>query len=44
MRHGNNQSFNCDGIKIVLEFWQKNGHEVIGFLPDYLFDKDKIEA
>ena len=39
MRHGNNKSFNCKGIKIVIDYWQTKGHEVIGFLPDYLFNK-----
>lgn len=43
MRHGNNKSFNCKGIKIVIDYWQAKGHEVIGFLPDYLFNKQEVE-
>jgi hypothetical protein len=44
MRHGNNLTFSCQGIKAVIEYWTSRGHEVIGFLPDYLFDRDRIEA
>eukprot|EP00340_Litonotus_pictus_P002026 CAMPEP_0170527084 /NCGR_PEP_ID=MMETSP0209-20121228/12531_1 /TAXON_ID=665100 ORGANISM="Litonotus pictus, Strain P1" /NCGR_SAMPLE_ID=MMETSP0209 /ASSEMBLY_ACC=CAM_ASM_000301 /LENGTH=693 /DNA_ID=CAMNT_0010817355 /DNA_START=233 /DNA_END=2314 /DNA_ORIENTATION=+ len=40
MRHGNSERFSTKGIKICLEFFQRNGHEVNGFLPEYLFKKD----
>ena len=40
MRHGKNQLFSVKGLQIVLEYWAKNGHQVICFLPDYLFDYD----
>ena len=43
MRHGNNKSFNCKGIKIVIDYWQAKGHEVIGFLPDYVMQRRRIE-
>ncbi|MCQ2819163.1 MAG: hypothetical protein MJ252_18015 [archaeon] len=36
MRHGN-QNFSSKGIKIAMEFFKRQGHEVLGFLPDYLF-------
>jgi hypothetical protein len=44
MRHGNNQTFNCVGIKAAIDYWAAKGHEVIGFLPDYLFYREKIEV
>jgi hypothetical protein len=31
----------CKGIKIVIDYFTSRGHEVIGFLPDYLFDGGK---
>ena len=42
MRHGNSEKFSTKGIKLCLDFFIKNGHEVSGFLPEYLF-KDKEE-
>ena len=39
MRHGNGV-FSTKGIKSCLEFFLANGHEVNGFLPEYLFRKD----
>lgn len=41
MRHGNSEKFSTKGIKICLDFFVKNGHEVCGFLPEYLFRDDK---
>jgi hypothetical protein len=26
----------------VLEFWKKNGHNVVCFLPDYLFNYNEV--
>jgi len=43
MRHGQNSWFSCKGIELSVDFWQLNGHKVIGFLPDYLFDREKVE-
>lgn len=40
MRHGKNSLFSVQGIQIVIEFWHKNGHQVVCFLPDYLFNYD----
>ena len=42
MRMGKNQVFKVKGIQIVAEFFQKNGHEVICFMPDYLLDQKKV--
>lgn len=36
MRHGD-RTFSTKGIKIVLEYFIKNGHKVLAFLPEYLF-------
>jgi len=41
MRHGNNLTFNCIGIKIAIDYWKNKGHEVIGFAPDYLLNGRK---
>lgn len=40
MRHGNSIKFSTKGIKSCLSFFIKNGHEVSGFLPEYLFKTD----
>ena len=42
MRHGEQKGiYSTKGIKIVIDFFTKNGHKVISFLPDYLFkEKD----
>lgn len=42
MRHGKNSYFSVKGIQIVVEFFQKNGHQVFCFLPDYLFSYDQV--
>ena len=38
MRHGKDTFFSTKGIQIAIQWWEKNGHKVIGFLPEYLFD------
>lgn len=42
MRHGEQKGiYSTKGIQIAIEFFTKNGHKVISFLPDYLFkEKD----
>ena len=42
MRHGESKGiYSTKGIKIAIDFFTKNGHKVISFLPDYLFkEKD----
>jgi hypothetical protein len=42
MRHGKNSFFSVKGLQIVVEYWQKNGHQVVCFLPDYLFSYDQV--
>lgn len=42
MRHGKDQSFSCKGIQIAIQYWTKNGHEVICFLPEYLFNYKEV--
>jgi ribonuclease ZC3H12 len=42
MRHGQDLKFSCRGIQIAVNYWQKNGHKVICFLPDYLFDYAEV--
>ena len=36
MRHGE-KTFSSKGIQIVMDYFQKNGHTVLAFLPEYLF-------
>lgn len=36
MRHGD-KKFSTKGIKIVIDFFTSNGHQVLSFLPEYLF-------
>jgi hypothetical protein len=40
MRHGKDKFFSTKGIEIAVNFWKNNGHKVVSFLPDYLFDYD----
>ncbi len=42
MRYGKNACFKVKGVQIVVEFFKKNGHNVICFLPDYLFNYDEV--
>lgn len=42
MRHGQDAKFSCKGIIVAVRYWQKNGHKVICFLPDYLFDYSEV--
>ena len=44
MRHGKDKFFSTRGIHIAVNYWQKNGHNVICFLPDYLFDYEQVAA
>lgn len=37
MRHGENKVYSTKGIKIAMHFFTKNGHDVLSFLPEYLF-------
>lgn len=42
MRHGKDKVFSCKGIQLAVQYWMKNGHKVISFLPEYLFDYDEV--
>jgi Zc3h12a-like Ribonuclease NYN domain len=42
MRHGKNSFFSVKGIQLACEYWQKNGHQILCFLPDYLFSYEQV--
>ena len=42
MRHGVDKLFSCRGIQIAVQFWVRNDHKVICFLPEYLFDYQQV--
>ena len=42
MRHGGNKLFSTKGIQIAMNYFILNGHNVLSFLPEYLF-KSKEE-
>lgn len=42
MRYGKNKEFKVKGIQIAVEYWKKNGHQVLCFLPDYLFNYEEV--
>lgn len=42
MRHGQNEIFQVRGIQLAIQYWIKNGHKVICFLPEYLFNYDEV--
>jgi hypothetical protein len=42
MRHGKDKVFSCRGIQLAVRYWVKNGHKVISFLPEYLFDYEEV--
>jgi hypothetical protein len=44
MRHGKDAIFSVKGIHIAINYWHKNGHEVVCFVPDYLLDYDQVNA
>lgn len=44
MRHGKDKVFSVRGIQIAINYWQKNGHEVVCFVPDYLLDFEQVGA
>jgi len=37
MKHGDNERYSTLGIKIAMHYFTVNGHEVLSFLPEYLF-------
>ena len=38
MNHGRNLFFSVKGIEIVRDFYEKQGHIVVGFVPEYCLD------
>lgn len=42
MRHGKNRIFSVKGIQIAIEYFKANGHEVICFMPEYLFNYEEV--
>lgn len=42
MRHGHNSFFSVKGIQLVAHYWKMNGHQLVCFLPDYLFSYDQV--
>jgi len=44
MKHGKDKLFSVKGIQLAVNYWHKNGHKVIGFLPEYLFDHDQVAS
>lgn len=44
MKHGRDKVFSTRGILIAVAYWRGNGHKVVGFLPEYLFDYEKVNA
>lgn len=42
MKHGKDKVFSVKGIQIAVNYWNKNGHRVVGFLPEYLFDYEEV--
>lgn len=42
MKHGRDKLFSTKGIHIAINYWMKNGHKVVCFLPEYLFDYEQV--
>jgi hypothetical protein len=42
MKHGRDKLFSVKGIQIAVNYWVKNGHKVVCFLPEYLFDYEQV--
>jgi hypothetical protein len=42
MRHGYDRNFSVKGIQIAINYWKKNGHEVVCFVPDYVLDYEQV--
>ena len=44
MRHGKDKVFSVKGILIAINYWKKNGHEVVCFVPDYLTNWEQVKG
>jgi hypothetical protein len=42
MRHGRQKKFSSLGVRLCAQYWQREGHKVIAFLPDYYLDYQKV--
>lgn len=43
MRHGFHKKFSSKGIRLAFDYFLTRGHRVVGFLPDYLVQRDEVE-
>lgn len=43
MRHGFHKKFSSKGIRLAFDYFLARGHRVVGFLPDYLVQRDEVE-
>jgi len=44
MRHGLNKEYSCRGAELAFEFFLVAGHRVVGFIPDYALDAERISG
>ena len=44
MRHGKDKVFSVKGILVAINYWKKNGHEIVGFVPDYLTNWEQVKG
>ena len=42
MRHGKDKMFSSKGIHIAINYWMKNGHQVVCFVPEYILDYQQV--
>ena len=42
IRHGKQKAFSSRGVEIALDYWQRQGHDAVGFLPQYYLDFDRV--
>jgi hypothetical protein len=44
MRHGKDKNFSVKGLHLCINYWIKNGHKVVCFVPEYLLDFEQVAA
>ena len=42
MRHGKDKLFSSKGIHLAINYWTKNGHQVVCFVPEYILDYQQV--
>ena len=42
MRHGKDKFFSSKGIHLAINYWTKNGHQVVCFVPEYIVDYQQV--